>query len=151
MRVWTGRFCIVRTVNSYSLVNIPVQQISAALCVLNQYLCSSDRSSGEEGSAVVRKKKAAVTNPMIQKVCLLTYSKSALFVFYEAVVDTEAITTSYILHIDKESGEGRSLIERKWREERRQECHCLLQVDSVSGESYLYDSYMTVTNLTWRM
>lgn len=35
----TGRFCIVRTVNSYSLVNIPVQQISAALSVLNQYLC----------------------------------------------------------------------------------------------------------------
>lgn len=62
---------------------------------------------------MVRKKKAAVTNPMIQKVRLLTYSKSALFVFYEAVVDTEAITTSYILHIDKESGEGRSLIERK--------------------------------------
>uniref|UniRef100_A0A671QSL9 RING finger protein 113A-like n=1 Tax=Sinocyclocheilus anshuiensis TaxID=1608454 RepID=A0A671QSL9_9TELE len=28
-----------------------------------------DRSSGEEGSAVVKKKKAAVTNPMIQKVC----------------------------------------------------------------------------------
>ncbi len=39
MRVLTGRFCIVRTVNSYSLVNIQVQQISAALCVLNQYLC----------------------------------------------------------------------------------------------------------------
>uniref|UniRef100_A0A673GAV7 RING finger protein 113A-like n=1 Tax=Sinocyclocheilus rhinocerous TaxID=307959 RepID=A0A673GAV7_9TELE len=37
-----------------------------------------DRSSGEEGSAVVKKKKAAVTNPMIQKV---------------SVVDSEAITT----------------------------------------------------------
>lgn len=38
-------------------------------CVKSVFVCSPDRSSGEEGSAVVRKKKAAATNPMIQKVC----------------------------------------------------------------------------------
>lgn len=80
-------------------------QLTVSACV-----CSSDRSSGEEGSAVVRKKKAAVANPMIQKVCrrFMCYVKSALFVFYEAVVYTEAITTSHLPHTPPYR-------QRKWR------------------------------------
>lgn len=104
--VWTGQFYVVRTFSQCSRST----RSCSSQCLKSACVCSSDRSSGEEGSAVVRKKKAAVANPMIQKVCrrFMCYVKSALFVFYEAVVYTEAITTSHLPHTPPYR-------QRKWR------------------------------------